>query len=158
MTYRKPVYLKSFPSANNCQIYFSIYYHFLKWFIKQTQLFFFFFGLLFPLHTSRSHFIIISEAGVWHARRGGRLCVCFTQKWAVITGAESHSCPLAGDATDQLHLPVKVVALEESPVRFFEITSVLLVIVFKPTAFWRGGISSPVVRPGKTCASEIPFP
>lgn len=39
MTYHKAVYLRSFPSANNCQIYFSIYYHFLKWFIKQTELF-----------------------------------------------------------------------------------------------------------------------
>lgn len=80
---------KSFPSANNCQIYFSIYYHFLKWFINPA-------AELFSSAPFQRHFIIISEASVLaHGTRWMPLC-CFTQNWAVITGAESPSCPLAG--------------------------------------------------------------
>lgn len=156
MTYRKPVYLKSFPSANNCQIYFSIYYHFLKWFIKQTQLFFFWFAFSSP-HLSESFHYHFWSRCLARATRRTPLCLFHTEVSSYYWSWKSQ-LSFSGGATDQLHLPVKVVALEESPVRFSEITSILLVIVFKPTAFWRGGISSPVVRPGKTCASEIPFP
>lgn len=53
-------------------------------------------GRAVSLHTSLSDFIIISEASA-AARRTRRLPLCcVAQKRAVITGAESPSCPLAG--------------------------------------------------------------
>lgn len=56
MTYRKPVYLKSFPSTANYNIYFSVLL-FLKNDLFNAHSVFFFFFVLF-------YFIIISEASV----------------------------------------------------------------------------------------------
>lgn len=125
MTYHKPVYLKSFPSANNCQIYFSIYYPFLKWFIKQTELF------------SSTPFRVISlsflKPVLAHGTRWIPLC-CFTQNWAVITGAESHSCPLAGSHWSA-QSPVNDMHWWSQWLRFYNHILQLFVIGFKPTAF-----------------------
>lgn len=69
MTYHKAVYFKSFPSDNNCQVYFSLCYY-----VSEMM-------LVYLRHLFRSDFIIISRAGVGaqHRARDGCVVLLYTE-------------------------------------------------------------------------------